>query len=69
MASGCNDNECTTKEEGKEVVVRGEKKLGKIADFFPNFDLNFLLAQCLQFTSIFKGGKGHFVSFGDQSWP
>jgi hypothetical protein len=46
-----------------------KKKLGKIADFFPNFDLNFLLAQCLEFTSIFKGGKGHFVSFGDQSWP
>ena len=57
MASGCNDNECTTKEEGKEVVVRGEKKLGKIADFFPTLTLIFFLLNACNSLLFLKGER------------
>lgn len=57
MASGCNDNERTMKEEGKEVVVRGEKKLGKIADFFPTLTLIFFLLIAWNSLLFLKGER------------
>jgi hypothetical protein len=49
-------------EKGKKVAKRGEKKLGKKADFFLKFGPRFLPLQCLESTSIYRWWKSDTLS-------
>jgi hypothetical protein len=47
-----------------------KNKNGKGADFFPNFGLRFLDAQCLEFILIYRGWKRDTLFFiWDIYWP